>query len=759
VEDAVVDEATIIQTVTGDHNIFTGTGDIRIIYNLPPAEAEDRRQLLILLDRVKQFWIEGVLKNSVHGAALLDLGKKTLKDAVEHPWEGILELPNQSSQILPKSERIVNIFDEVGRNLLILGEPGSGKTTTLLQLAKDLVIRAEGNPSQPIPLIFNLSTWSDRGPPLVAWLLNELKSKYYVSKRLGSSWLARNRLILLLDGLDEVEQNYREACVEGLNEFLKEFGLPGLVVCSRLKEYTALSVRVKLNAAICLQPLTFKQVENYLTEAGSKLAALRTILKSDHVLQALARSPLMLSVMSLAYMNLSAEAVKSKEQDTVETRHKHLFNTFVERMFMRKGKSDQLYASKQVIGWLSWIAKKMLLSYESIFLIEQLQPSWLSSRWERRGYTLISRSIGGLIAGISVGLIIGLIHFDSLWKLKWFYGLIAGLTWGGMGGFTLGLVDVFRLEERIGESPTAKKAASFRKAVFDILICELVFVLIFFLISWLADVLNWKLINMFPVGFILVPFCGIIFGLKGSVKDMTKDIGTVEVMTWSWAGARKGFVLGAKFLLFMVVVILAIGIAVGVQQFFKGEGILGLIGGLVSILVWLGLFGSFLWLTLGIIVMIFGTLFGGLKGGLFEKKMSFNQGIKLSVRNAIYGGLIVGLPGWFLVGLFVGLLDFFFSPNYSEFTQALSSGLSLGVVLGVILWPLAGLWYGGFEVIRHYTLRLTLCLRGYIPRNCARFLDHACKLVFLQKVGGGYLFIHRLLLDHFASLYKAGDKT
>ena len=39
-----------------------------------------------------------------------------------------------------------------------------------------------------------------------------------------------------------------------------------------------------------------------------------------------------------------------------------------------------------------------------------------------------------------------------------------------------------------------------------------------------------------------------------------------------------------------------------------------------------------------------------------------------------------------------------------------------------------------------------------------RFLDYAVKLVFLRKVGGGYIFIHRLLLEHFAAMKTDDDE-
>ncbi|NER99756.1 MAG: hypothetical protein F6J86_39110, partial [Symploca sp. SIO1B1] len=59
----------------------------------------------------------------------------------------------------------------------------------------------------------------------------------------------------------------------------------------------------------------------------------------------------------------------------------------------------------------------------------------------------------------------------------------------------------------------------------------------------------------------------------------------------------------------------------------------------------------------------------------------------------------------------------------------------------------------GIACMQHLSLRLVLYCNGYIPWNYARFLDYTTRLIFLQKVGGGYIFIHRLLLEHFAAQY------
>jgi predicted NACHT family NTPase len=96
------------------------------------------------------------------------------------------------------------VFSEAGHALLILGEPGGGKTITLLELARELIERFERDPHQPAPVVLNLSTWDRKRGALAGWIQSELKTKYFVPLRRSRNWLAGSRLVLLLDGLDEV---------------------------------------------------------------------------------------------------------------------------------------------------------------------------------------------------------------------------------------------------------------------------------------------------------------------------------------------------------------------------------------------------------------------------------------------------------------------------------------------------------------------------------------------------------------------------
>jgi hypothetical protein len=58
------------------------------------------------------------------------------------------------------------------------------------------------------------------------------------------------------------------------------------------------------------------------------------------------------------------------------------------------------------------------------------------------------------------------------------------------------------------------------------------------------------------------------------------------------------------------------------------------------------------------------------------------------------------------------------------------------------------------EVVRYYTLRFWLARSGVFPWRAVPFLEDATARILLRRVGGGYSFVHRLLLDFFADAYE-----
>jgi hypothetical protein len=124
--------------------------------------------------------------------------------------------------------------------------------------------------------------------------------------------------------------------------------------------------------------------------------------------------------------------------------------------------------------------------------------------------------------------------------------------------------------------------------------------------------------------------------------------------------------------------------------------------------------------------------------------------------SALIGGLGVGLVGGLVVGLVVGLFNC--GPNLSSMApwSALVGGLDVGLVLGLFGGLFGGLGVGldkgGAFVVQHFVLRFLLWKYNHAPLDYVRFLDSAKDLIFLRRLGGGYIFIHRLLLEYFAAL-------
>ena len=144
--------------IEGD--VETGGGDFvgrdkvtigTIVNNLFRGDPEDVRKLRnrqVMLKLVHDIWVKGVLDHSLYNQLLIDLDMEQRPEAAERPWGLMLETPAQSSRLLPAGTKMVTVFTDLNQSLLILGEPGSGKSTMLLELARDLLTQATQNPGQ-----------------------------------------------------------------------------------------------------------------------------------------------------------------------------------------------------------------------------------------------------------------------------------------------------------------------------------------------------------------------------------------------------------------------------------------------------------------------------------------------------------------------------------------------------------------------------------------------------------------------------------
>jgi len=122
-------------------------------------------------------------------------------------------------------------------------------------------------------------------------------------------------------------------------------------------------------------------------------------------------------------------------------------------------------------------------------------------------------------------------------------------------------------------------------------------------------------------------------------------------------------------------------------------------------------------------------------------RQSLTTALVVAVGTGLLAGLAVGYGGVSLVLPHVGpesTLPTLPDPRLSLF-------LSAGGFAGLV----AGLVYGGLAVTLHLALRLVIAVRSPLPFRLATWLDRAADRGILRRVGGGWMFLHRTLLDHF----------
>ena len=660
--------------------------------------SHDRRKQHILLDKVEQFWVKGVLEKGIGDGVLLDIHQERVDNAVNQPWQDVVNTAVAAAVTQP----ILQTYEATDRALFILGTPGAGKTTLLITLARDLIAQARQDDSKAIPVILNLASWAEKRPSLDQWILEELNSKYQIPNGTSRQWLAEDQLILLLDGLDEVSQQHQTGCIQTINQFRVEHGLSGIVVCSRIEPYQTVAEQLNLGGAVLLQPLDEAQIVTYLNAVGISLDQINDAVARDAVLREFARSPLMLRVMSQV-------AIEDQDVITAEVTHtrQQLFDTYVNQMLTRRGPLS--YSVAETKGYLAWLARKMEAHNQVLLLLEQIQPSWLPSQQLQRAFVLTSRLIDGFSLAVVIWLFWLLVRLspvgiNSLWShgvtqilpialipASFFIFLIIYLILGLLAG----AVDLFFYERRaeLGDSYTPTRKDEWSQTAVVVLVVVLA---------------SFLLIGLFRSPFMALAvslFTGAAFALTTFTihgYSYRSDIRTVEILRWSWQGAVAGLGIG---------LIISILFELIEYQIVGPNQILGT----------------------PINISLLCILLGGLRGNRLTSTHSPRQGIRLSGRSALAAGAL-------------------FAIILSLSTTIFSGNAFMGALAGILAAWVAATLYGAGSVVNHFWLLFWLVRLNKIPLRYTIFLDEMANRVLLNKVGGGYMFIHRLLQEHFSEM-------
>jgi formylglycine-generating enzyme required for sulfatase activity len=137
------------------------------------------------------------------------------------------------------SQAVAFLNPENGRPfaaLVLLGEPGAGKTTVLKKFTGDLVRRRQADPAAHMPLFVSLSEHKT-GTPL-EFLRRHWQQKFQYDGFLGQ--LHAGKIWLVADGINEMERRGYQGRLAAWRDFIHAYFLPGgnrLLVSCRVANY------------------------------------------------------------------------------------------------------------------------------------------------------------------------------------------------------------------------------------------------------------------------------------------------------------------------------------------------------------------------------------------------------------------------------------------------------------------------------------------------------------------------------------------
>ncbi|MES5823883.1 NACHT domain-containing protein [Streptomyces sp. RG80] len=347
---------------------------------------------LSMLDVVDRHWIKGSLERSFQETVQLDVACSRVPDLEPDPWEqddGWDSGAPQPAAPLTVDQVVAEcLVPPSGKRMLIVGEPGSGKTALLLGIAERLHGYALQDPREPLPVPLLLQNWRDPKEPFAAWAAQEIARRYGVPQPQAAKWLAGGALFLLADGLDEIPAGSREQCRAALAAFLADpsYAQVGMVLTSRETEYRD-GPPLPVTAAVRIEPLSRQAILDRLAEAPGDYRTLSQAVATDDTLAELLTTPLMLGVATATLRDIDPENAHVLPHGSSDERRRQLYRRYLEHLLRRpralrpRVSTGSARATLAAVRHLVPLARMMQTRNEAVFL-----PDWITPEWNAAGY-------------------------------------------------------------------------------------------------------------------------------------------------------------------------------------------------------------------------------------------------------------------------------------------------------------------------------------------------------------------------------------
>ncbi|MGH3758344.1 NACHT domain-containing protein [Actinophytocola sp.] len=250
--------------------------------------------------------------------------------------------------------------------LVVLGEPGSGKTVLAMLLTLGLI--AGRTPTSPVPVLLSASSWDPVRDPLDDWIVHTLAGEYYNGDAEIPRKLLTHGLVLpVLDGLDEIPEVARRHAVHRINSAVGA-ERPVVVTC-RAAEYEDLikagSPTLRRAPVQRVEPIAVPEIVDHLDAvpdwpASTSWTAVHEELRRapDGSVAAALSTPLMISLAVTAYRG-GGDPSELLDTNRFPSRHAvedHLVDRAIDAAYAPGPGSASRWAGKGR-DWLAYLAR------------------------------------------------------------------------------------------------------------------------------------------------------------------------------------------------------------------------------------------------------------------------------------------------------------------------------------------------------------------------------------------------------------------
>ncbi|MFD1497009.1 NACHT domain-containing protein [Streptosporangium lutulentum] len=698
-------------------------------------------------------------------------------DPIPVRWQltSAVQVMDQPANLTPGLRRLTASSDGIAaltgkfrsmrrRRLVILGGPGTGKTTLAVQLVRELLATRSAHHDEPVPVLIAVAGWDTIAfPRLHQWLAARLAQDYPALRgpdlppAMAEVLAARGHILPVLDGLDELPPPAQHAVITALNRSLAD--TDQLIVTSRTTEFAQAvdGAGNVLTSAMVIEPrpLTPKAAAAYLKRclppqpsAGweevlavlrAAPAVMRTPQDRGAALAAVAKTALGLWLLRVVYIDAHADPAPLLDPDcfpgSKELRG-HLFDQLIPALITARQPSGDAadpfrprvrHDPGQARRWLAYLAHTMTHPLDG-------GPPTRDFAWWRlahtaRTFTATTTSLFGLVFGLVFAIV---------------FVVVVGITDGTSIGITVVITDAlpsglavgvaFGVAFGLASSPWSLQEPGFANLRLQgrgsllarRLAAGLAAGLAIGLAVGLAVGLRYGLVTGLASGLAV----GVAFGLASSPWSLQEpgfanlrlqgrgSLLARRLAAGLAAGVPFGFAFGSSF---------ALAITDEVTDVFRKILAPGLAIGLAVGLVLSLALGFMQWAEAPAAAQ-----------QVAEPMSSWRADRALNlVRTAMFGLAFVLAVGLVVeVGLVV--------PFVVGFAVVLAVGFAVGFAVG-----------DHHAWLAYLVASYRLAWAGRLPRALMPFLDDAHRLGLLRAVGPLYQFRHADLHDHLAAVPPA----